>query len=149
MFAWFCRSVLFGTAFLVFAGCATLEGSNIRWANENNIRYQVVEVSDALWANVAKPFAIDPKSPCFFVVPDRIYVRGGQYLVAVFGDVRIYRPHKDYCLNHEIGHLREYLEGVPFAQQVRTLMAAPAAIFHHQMFEARFPTLYVYQETVA
>lgn len=95
--------------FMSFIGCAT-----IRWAKENNIEYEIIEIPDNLWTAVAKNNNFLPDIPCFFKPPKYINIREGTYTAVIIGGIKIQRTYKEYCLNHEVGHLREYLEGTPY-----------------------------------
>lgn len=101
---------------VVFAGCATFDRPNIRWARDNNVSYMVVRVPLGDWDNVSASFGVKypNQHPCFFVPPNIIYVKSGEFRKGPSYEFSIFTSYEDYCLDHEVGHMREYLEGVPY-----------------------------------
>ena len=72
--------------------------------------------------------AFDSRSPCFFKEPNTIFVREGYYPsyrhrrflqggMLLSEDVYVKRSYEEFCLGHEVGHFRDYLEGVPYGSK--------------------------------
>lgn len=104
-----------------FTGCVALQSDNIIWAEKNKNLYSIIRVPDTRWPSLAKEKNFDPIHPCFFLPPSDksqtpylIFVRQGSYVYKIVGDVKLKQTYEDYCLDHELGHLREYMEGVPY-----------------------------------
>lgn len=103
---------------ILLTGCALFTGpDNILWANKNKIDYRIVRISEDQWPLLAKEKKFDPIHPCFFSPPgDKsqtpylIFVRQGSYVYRIVGDIKLKQTYEEYCLNHEIGHIREYIE---------------------------------------
>ncbi len=96
---------------VLLTSCAALfVSANIEWARQNHIDYKIFEISELQWGEMAD----DPRSPCFFSPPNNIFILDGKYTYLIMNNVEFKRTYKDYCLDHELGHLREYLEGVPW-----------------------------------
>ena len=94
---------------------------NIQWAKSNNIKFHVLEVSEKVWDQIVKNYQgeIDPESACLFISPEKIIARQGdfvyRYETNAFGHrIPIRMTYKEYCLNHEVGHIREFREQVCF-----------------------------------
>jgi hypothetical protein len=86
---------------LMLVSCTTFQATeNIQWARERNLPYAIVILPPERWARAANAQRFDPASLCVFVAPQNILVRSDVDLNA--------------CLNHELGHLREYQEGLPY-----------------------------------
>jgi hypothetical protein len=85
----------------IFAGCSTFQAQeNIQWAQQRNLQYSIVVLPPEQWAMAANTQRFDPASVCIFVAPQNILVRS---------DVDM-----TLCLNHELGHLREYHERLAY-----------------------------------
>ncbi len=88
-------------ASLMLVGCTTLHATeNIQWAREKNLPYTIMILPPRQWARAANAQRFDPASLCIFVAPQNILVRSDVDLNA--------------CLNHELGHMREYQEGLSY-----------------------------------
>jgi len=87
-------------SFAIFlSSCATL--GNIEWAQQNNIPYVVVIIPNHSWKSTVLGnggSSIDSYNwICFWKAPDLIFIQEGY----------------ESCLEHEIGHIREWKEGFP------------------------------------
>ncbi len=79
---------------------------NIKWAEENNIKYNVYEYSVDEWNKILDSLGDSSRiTVCLFFPPNHIMIKKGHNNGITF---------KEYCLNHEIGHMREYLERMPY-----------------------------------
>ena len=86
---------------LIFVGCSTFHAQeNIQWAQQRNLQYSIVVLPPEQWAMAANTQRFDPASLCIFVAPQTILVRS---------DVEV-----NLCLNHELGHMREYQERLAY-----------------------------------
>jgi len=100
-----------GALLLVSCSSIKFRPDNIRWAKENHVHFRVVEIDENDKGNV-----------CWFVKPDTIFVRRGSFVYHYYVNplnpwreiIEFRMTYKEYCLNHEIGHLREFQEGLPY-----------------------------------
>jgi len=78
--------------------CAT---ENIYWARMHNIPYTIVIVPSTMWNDTVAIHGLRWWNPdeiiCFWKPPDTIFIHHG----------------REFCLNHEVGHIREWMEGFP------------------------------------
>ena len=79
---------------LGLVGCVSR--ANIQWVADERQFYGVLIVTQEEWVNLGGP----PNALCGFLEPSIVLVRDHVPI--------------DSCINHELGHLREYLEGVPY-----------------------------------
>lgn len=108
---------------LFFNGCATYKW-NIDWARENNIPIIEVKVPEKSWPyteNFLDTYIVNPNAVIVFDIPfkywDEVLIKYKAYLIDVcffYEPNVIFRMEKYPCLEHELGHLREYLEGIPY-----------------------------------
>ena len=108
-------------ALVPLASCSLIQfrPDNLSWARTRGISYSVLEVAAEKWEEVAKTHHVAPVHPCFFLPPKTIVIHAGTYIEryehTAFGEIIERRvSFKDQCFNHELGHLREYLEGKPY-----------------------------------
>jgi hypothetical protein len=88
----------------IFAGCSTFQAQeNIQWVQQRHLQYSIVVLPPQQWIMAANMQRFDPSSLCIFVAPQNILVRS---------DVDV-----AFCLNHELGHLREYHERLAYHSQ--------------------------------
>lgn len=86
---------------LLLVGCTALHATeNIQWARAQNLPYTIMILPAQQWARASNAQRFDPASLCVFVAPQNILVRSDVDLNA--------------CLNHELGHMREYQEGLAY-----------------------------------
>ena len=117
---------------LVIGGCSSISfyPDNIKWVRDNKIEYSLEEVAEEEWRPLVKKmnkqygWIIQPENVCFFESPTmynnyqrKIYAKMGSYIEKWEQNSwretnPVTKKYIDYCLNHELGHLREYLEGV-------------------------------------
>lgn len=130
-----CLVMLFGAV----SGCAS---PNIQWARDNNIpiveknipdgkwpeideflyparvvpfTIVVVNISPGHWEKVLEIFRVREQNPRLIFNPFRLtFAEVLDYPCFFFPPNKIYRKGDYPCLEHEIGHVREYLEGVPY-----------------------------------
>lgn len=114
---------------LFFSGCAAHQW-NIDWVREKNISIIEVEVHGESWhaienfLNSYNSYIANPNTVTMFIIPiehwDKTLIKYHVDLVDLratcfFNPPRvIFRMGKYPCVEHELGHLREYLEGVPY-----------------------------------
>ena len=86
---------------VLFSGCSTIQATeNIHWAQQRQQQYAIVVLPPASWTKAAQAQGFDAASLCIFVAPQNILVRS---------DIDV-----NLCLNHELGHLREYRERLAY-----------------------------------
>lgn len=108
---------------LFFSGCAS-GLSNFSWARKNNISIIEVRVPEKSWRraeNFLDAYIVNPNAVIVFNIPlehwDKVLRKYWADLRAVcffYEPNVIFRMGEYPCLEHELGHLREYLEGVSY-----------------------------------
>ena len=79
---------------LMCTGCL---GLNQRWAMDTEQEYLIVVVAASAWPEHLTKVGAAPDTACYFMAPA---------IIAIPSDIPF-----SFCLDHELGHLREHLEG--------------------------------------
>ncbi len=95
--------------------------NNVQWAQNQGIDLEktTIRVPEQEWAGVTQYAKANFESPCFFTPSTRkIFVKTGSYIYAYTAigssSHALWQTYEEYCYNHEVGHLRELIEGLAF-----------------------------------
>jgi len=135
------KKIVSGLLAIIFSSCSAIQfqPNNIKWAIDNKIEYNIIEVPQNKWESYVKYVKqlgynsnlieqhghhLDVRNPCFLELPPysppyTIAVMKGTYVeryhVTPWGEVHeIRNTFLDHCKNHELGHIRELLEKLPW-----------------------------------